>query len=102
MTTKPFIPARIPTGAKVPAAVIARLETGAEQIVTIDADVLTPHAYATTMAKAKYLRHRGIRAAYRNNYTAPRRGGFPYSYGETIVIAKGAQVPEGFTVATAN
>ena len=94
-----FVPAPIPSFSVVPAGVVEQLERGEVKYVEVHADVTAPRAYALSMAKAKYLRQRGIRAAYRNNYTAPRKGGAPYSYGQTILVARGQRLPEGFIAA---
>ncbi len=99
MTIGKFIPKAVPSNAVISTEVADKLHCGELNFVEVHADVVSPVAYAQTMASAKYLRQRGIRAAYRNNYTVPRKGGAPYSHGQTILLAPKQRVPEGFTLA---
>ena len=99
MTIGKFTPKPVPSNAVVSAEIVEKLACGELKLVEVHADVMSPVSYAQAMASAKYLRQRGIRAAYRNNYTVPRKGGSPYSHGQTILVAPKKHIPEGFTLA---
>jgi len=98
MPSLEFTPDPLPKDGPIPAAFVEQVARGDIGVLIVHSNQLTPVGYATRYAGKGYLKQRGIRVAYRNDYTAPRPGGGgnAYSYGRVILLAKGVQMPKGF------